>query len=436
MQRDIDDIIFLAPNKQINCGTFLGQVAELAESLPEAPVAINLCENRHAFILGFFAAIVRGQANHLPPSRRPGVIREAIADCQDGYVLHDGAFDGAGVRHINIDEFRHSEAFSTEVPVIPDNQLAAVVHTSGSTGASTRLKKYWRTFSRGIEIDVNYVREKSAAPIGVVATVPPWHMYGIELTVLLPTISNTAVCTGESLFPEDIRSALERIPFRRILVSTPVHLRAIVRAQLDFPPVERILCATAPLSLSMAQDVEKTFSGRVLDLYGCSEIGLLGYRWLTERPEWNFFRELGVAHSDEKVTISADHLPDSVLLSDAVEILQDGRFNILGRSEELVKIGGKRASLAEMTHRLLTIDGVRDGVIFRPSSAGDDSEVRLLAFVVSPGRTVEEIRAALAEVIDPVFIPRPIRLVDKLPRSRTGKLRRADLEKIAGMHSS
>ena len=59
IQRDIDDVIIFATNQQISCGNFLGQVTALAEALPDAPVAINLCENRHAFILGFFAAIVR-----------------------------------------------------------------------------------------------------------------------------------------------------------------------------------------------------------------------------------------------------------------------------------------------------------------------------------------------------------------------------------------
>jgi acyl-coenzyme A synthetase/AMP-(fatty) acid ligase len=40
--------------------------------------------------------------------------------------------------------------------------------------------------------------------------------------------------------------------------------------------------------------------------------------------------------------------------------------------------------------------------------------------------------AALREHVDPVFLPRPLRLVDALPRNETGKLPRAALCACAG----
>lgn len=435
IQRDLDDTIFFNSKHEVSCATFLGQITELTKALPDNSFAINLCEDRHAFMLGFFAAVLGGQTILLPASRRRGVIRETLREFRDSYVLHDGVFDDSSFPQFNLGEFKVSTVSATEIPVIPDEQLAAIVHTSGSTGESTRLNKYWRTFTRGIQIDASYIRPVTSEFVSIVATVPPWHMYGIETTVLLPLVTNSAVYTGHSLFPEDIRVALERLPAPRFLVSTPVHLRAIVRAELEFPQVDRILCATAPLSSTLARDVENVFRGRMQDLYGCSEVGLIGHRWITDEPEWTFFHELDVKQDGTSVTIGADHLPENVPLSDTIEIFADGRFRILGRSEELVKIGGKRGSLAEFTQRLLTIEGVKDGVIFRRSEGPDTAEVRLSALVVSSVKSADEIRSELAEVIDPVFLPRPIRIVDKLPRSSTGKLRKADLEKIATTHS-
>ena len=52
------------------------------------------------------------------------------------------------------------------------------------------------------------------------------------------------------------------------------------------------------------------------------------------------------------------------------------------------------------------------------------------ALVVAPGLEEAAILAALRESIDPVFLPRPLKFVQALPRSETGKLPRAELLKL------
>jgi acyl-coenzyme A synthetase/AMP-(fatty) acid ligase len=49
------------------------------------------------------------------------------------------------------------------------------------------------------------------------------------------------------------------------------------------------------------------------------------------------------------------------------------------------------------------------------------------ALAVAPGLDEQRILEALRDAIDPVFLPRPLRLVDALPRNETGKLPRAAL---------
>ena len=45
-----------------------------------------------------------------------------------------------------------------------------------------------------------------------------------------------------------------------------------------------------------------------------------------------------------------------------------------------------------------------------------------VALAVAPGLQPMQVMAALREHVDPVFLPRPLRLVDALPRNETGKL--------------
>ena len=115
-----------------------------------------------------------------------------------------------------------------------------------------------------------------------------------------------------------------------------------------------------------------------------------------------------------------------VLLQDIVELLPDRRYRLCGRNADLLEIAGKRASLGDLTRRLLAIPGVEDGVVFQ--SGVDTAGVhRIAALVVAPALTEARILAQLRESIDPAFLPRPLRRVAKLPRNETGKLPRAAL---------
>src|SRR5690606_29008667 len=125
------------------------------------------------------------------------------------------------------------------------------------------------------------------------------------------------------------------------------------------------------------------------------------------------------------------HLAGPVLLADIVEVLPGGRFRLCGRQSDLLEIAGKRASLGDLTQRLLALPGVLDAALVQlePDACGVR---RLAAAVVAPGLDEATLRQALRHAVDPVFLPRPLRLVAALPRNETGKLtRRALLELVS-----
>ena len=97
----------------------------------------------------------------------------------------------------------------------------------------------------------------------------------------------------------------------------------------------------------------------------------------------------------------------------------------------MVNIAGKRNSLGYLNHQLTSIPGVSDGVFFLPDEAEPDGVTRLTAFAVAPGLTAAQLAEALRERIDAAFMPRPLYLVDALPRQLTGKLPREALRKLA-----
>jgi acyl-coenzyme A synthetase/AMP-(fatty) acid ligase len=68
------------------------------------------------------------------------------------------------------------------------------------------------------------------------------------------------------------------------------------------------------------------------------------------------------------------------------------------------------------------LPGVEDAVVFLP-----DTDARPAAAVVAPGLTAAAILRELRTRLDGVFVPRPLIIVDQLPRNSVGKLRREEL---------
>src|SRR5690606_17051854 len=113
-----------------------------------------------------------------------------------------------------------------------------------------------------------------------------------------------------------------------------------------------------------------------------------------------------------------------VILADLVEVFADGRFELRGRNADLLEIAGKRASLGDLTRKLLAVPGVVDGVVLQLDACDGPGVRRIAAVAVAPGLDAAAILAALRKQVDPVFLPRRLRCVDRLPRNDTGKLPR------------
>jgi len=113
------------------------------------------------------------------------------------------------------------------------------------------------------------------------------------------------------------------------------------------------------------------------------------------------------------------------VLQDIIELLPRHTFHLRGRNADLVEIAGKRASLADLTRRILTLPGVIDAVALQLEVEDGAGVRRIAALVVAPARSEAELLEDLRLAVDPVFLPRPFRRVSALPRNETGKLARA-----------
>jgi acyl-coenzyme A synthetase/AMP-(fatty) acid ligase len=265
----------------------------------------------------------------------------------------------------------------------------------------------------------------------IFGTVPPQHMYGFESTLLLPLLAGAALTPERLYYPADIDEALARAPAPRVLFTTPFHLRTWLESG-DPPRIETIVSATAPLSVGLARRAEERTGAHLLEIYGCTETGQVATRRPTQGVEWDPSEGVRIWNEGAQAMAAGGHVEEPTPLQDIIEVAPDGvRFLLHGRTSDMVNIAGKRNSLVYLNHQLTSIAGVADGVFFQPDDDGNDAATRLTAFVVAPGLTAKAITDALRERIDPAFLPRPLVLVESLPRALTGKLPREALAKLA-----
>lgn len=409
---------------------YLADVQALAGRLPADGAMLNLSGDRYRFAVGLGAAMLRGQPNLMPPNHQRETVARLRSLFPQAYALVD-----TDAAEVDLPQIRYGDASAdhttVQAPALPRTQLAAHVLTSGSTGQPVPHPKLWGPLVDCTVAGAQRLAEHLGRPdlhgLSLVATVPPQHMYGFESTVLIALLGGAAFDAERPFYPADIAAALARLPQPRMLVTTPFHLRMLLEAGIDLPAVDLVLSATAPLSPQLAARAEAAMRGQLVEIYGCTEAGQVATRRTTDGPEWRTYDGLALSGDGEHTQVQGGHVVVPTPLADILEVLAPERFRLLGRSNDLINIAGKRNSLAHLNFHLNSTPGVADGAFWLPADEVDGAVARLVAFVVAPGLPPAALQAAvlagLRPRVDPVFLPRRVVAVPALPREpATGKL--------------
>jgi len=434
--RTRQDILFRLHESDVTAGVFLNAACRIAEALPDRAFVINACQGRLSFALTFAAALMRGQITLLSGERSseqlrnlarqyPGLYLATDDASTDAVSPSDASADCAVPRQLIAPFPLPRIEGSPTVPTLPGTQVAAIVFTSGSTDQPVAHAKSWGAlFERSLDAAACFGFDDDH-PAQIVGMVPPQHMYGFETTVLQALHAGVSSWCGAAFYPQDVAGALCKVPEPRVLVTTPLQLAALLRAAVPLPPLARIISATAPLGRELAGAAEQCWQTEVHEIFGATEVGSIASRRTTESEVWQTYPrvslEPGSAAGEPCVRAAAPYAPAHPL-NDVIELIDPRQFRLLGRRSDLVKLGGRRASLAELNRILGSIDGVIDGQFIAPAELETEPNARLQVFAVAPKRSADAILGELRRQIDPLFLPRRVVLVDQLPRNETGKL--------------
>ena len=412
---------------------FLADVVQLTHWLPEGSHVLNACADRYRFAVGFAASLVTQKISLLPSTHTPEVIGFLRTFSPKVFCLTDAAMCNVDLPQIRFPVVPAPQGGAWRIPDIPAAQVAACVFTSGSTGTPVPHRKTWGRLHRSVRIEAERLGLNSNGSWAILATVPQQHMYGFETSLLLPMVTAQAFCAERPFYPADIVARISALPRPRALVSTPVHLRTLLSTGIKLPLVDLVVAATAPLDAELARQVEFAFSAPLVEIYGATETGQIASRRTVQTSQWALWPGVELAARDGATWATGGHIEQPTAMADILELTEPGFFLLHGRSADLVNVAGKRSSLAYLNHQLNAIPGVVDGAFFLRDGPGETSPTgvtRLGAVAVAPALSVAVIRGQLRRSLDPVFLPRPLLLVDEMPRNATGKLPLAVLKTL------
>ncbi|UPY37593.1 hypothetical protein [Sediminicoccus sp. KRV36] len=450
LQRPLEDTLFWYPAagraeqslRRITGVIFLRAAARVAASLPPASAYLNLCRDPCGTAIALAAAMLRSTPCVLVTDPSPAGIAMLLEQFPQAHPLMDeGATRPPAFAAASIATPQLGDAWGAVPvnPVFPKALTALIGVTSGSSGKPSAHAKGWGALeARNRAAAARFGLMGGGQQRLLVGTVSPTHMYGMETMVLLPLHAAIITWCAPCFLPGDAAAGLAEaariagdpempagsVAPEPIFITTPLHLGALLEAATPLPPMHAVISATAPLDPTLATRAEALWNAPVMEIFGATEVGSIASRRTAREAAWTLYDGVSLTRRDEVVQAAAEGAP-ATALSDVLDLLSPRQFRLVSRGTDIIKRGGRRASLAGLTRILAGLEGVRDAAFLMPEPApGRSATERPIAFAVAPGRDAADLLAELRGLVEPAFLPRRILLLDHLPRNEIGKLPR------------
>lgn len=310
---------------------------------------------------------------------------------------------------------------------IPD-RATMVFYTSGSSGEPKKIAKEFGSLVAEIN-DTSRLFGIGACNL-ILSTVPHQHLYGLLFKIIASFVNKLPFYSEIIRFPSQMNGLMNFM-----FVSSPAFLSRLDQGN-TINGAKLVVSSGGPLGIEDGKKVIGIFRSKCFEVYGSTETGGIGYRQFDE-PK--LFRSL------PSVKVSADHDGSLCILScymrtsewvtcdDQIVLLDDGRFEIMGRRDDVVKIEEKRISLDEIARMIESIfDEIERVHVVTYETA---RRKRLGALVVAklhnasfgPEQLIDGAIKKLKSSIDPIFIPKKWKVVESMEMNSIGKVSRAQI---------
>lgn len=420
-----DRALFLRRGRVIDWRTLRADVAALRREIEAAGAGdwALFHDEAYPFTVALLAVLGAGRRAWLPANATHGTEQKLAGYCD--------AWLGP--------EWSRGHGIPVETDATPEPIAALtgriVVFTSGSTGEPQAIPKELAQLDREVA-SLESLWGPALGDAHVLATVSHQHIYGLLFRVLWPLCAGRPSRSERFVEVADLLAAVADTQ-RAAWVSSPAHLR---RLQGDLPwarvrdHLAAVFSSGGPLPAETAAAFADLARLWPTEIYGSSESG--GIAWRTQASGnawWQPLPDVAVrAGEGGALELRSPHLADArwMTMSDAVEVAADGRFRLGERLDRIVKVEGKRLSLAELEGALAAHPWIAEARALLLKRRRES--VAVVAVPTPQGRERLEavgrhtfsrrLRESLLATFDPVTLPRLWRFLEALPADAQGKV--------------
>ncbi|WP_308216753.1 AMP-binding protein [Streptomyces fragilis] len=346
----------------------------------------------------------------------------------------------------------------------PDEPFV-VLFTSGTTGYSKGVVHSQNTVHSGVRgyVDTFLLRDDLVAAV----TTPLVHYSGLGQGVLAGVMLGGTIAFQDGPDHAGLLDLVERYGVT-LLYGPPPTLSGVARAQQvdphDVSSLRHTVTGAAPVLQQLVDELRETFGARTYSVWGMSEFGPVTISRLDYNQDW-------AAHSHGRpidsmeIRIDQCHDPskraavgrlrargasqalgyfrqqesfDAEMTSDGWfdtgdVAREDGRggIRILGRARDTILRDGIVVPMAELEAIISQHPAVTEAALVGPSGQVDDPIVAVAVPRGGARPTLGEIREHLRRHgQDPRFYPERLEVVDALPKTLTGKVRKIELRAL------
>jgi acyl-coenzyme A synthetase/AMP-(fatty) acid ligase len=336
----------------------------------------------------------------------------------------------------HLSDYPHAPLSAAELD-LDNGQLSLC--TSGSSGEPKRIDKTLRQIANEVQA-LEQLWGNDLGQACIIGSVATQHIYGLLFRVLWPLCAGRTFVRKQLAFPEDLqRASREHQAFA--WVASPALLKRM-GDNLDWPAlsaVRRVFSSGGALPADAANSLQQRLNQWPTEIFGSSETG--GIAWRQGQSLWQPFADIKLTQgSDGALLIASPYLPVGHIehTADAARIADDGRFELLGRLDRIVKLEEKRISLPMLEQALMAHEWVADarlGVVQENRASLGAllvlSESGLHALRNQGRRTLtHQLRQHLSLHCEALALPRRWRLLRQLPLNAQGKLAQAEVEAL------
>lgn len=323
-----------------------------------------------------------------------------------------------------------------------DSAISLTLFTSGSTGEPAAIVKSLALLEAELAVLQQCFGEQ-VETFPVLSTVSHQHIYGLLHKLLWPLWRRAPVITESCQYPEEL-AALAGAHAPVVLVSSPTHL-----ARLPASPafaggtkaLQAIFSSGGLLPTDAALALHRLTGVGVVEVLGSTETGGVAWRVQSQGSLWQPLPGVQVAADDQSGCLSvwSRHLGSSApfVMGDKVAFEGEGRFQLRGRADQVVKVEGKRLSLTEMEQRLAEHPLVAEVRLAVVRTRRDQVGAVLVLTPAGEAQLAlgkralnDKLREHLQAYFERPLLPRRWRYVPALPRNPQGKVLAADIQAL------